>query len=1002
MMRFDAKTALAVACVVMLGCLLAPAPGGAQGLPAQERLLEDFEKTPQGWSGDVVEARGGRAGKLVVDKTDGPVAAALNLAGRDVESDEWQELVFDYQISSPGLGWWGVKILDYPLADGWQATWQITDEALLTPGEWHTAVIALQAPLWRWGDTPSESGQTLWFRAQLATGAKPVTVLVDNVRYRRASVRLSVIEEGETHVTEGRLSRTFRLALVNSSDQALACRLEADGDLEHLRLPGLPRAVSLSAGERAELEQAVEVPDLARAPRLRELAARLRLCRTDTGADIPLAEKVVSVSVPLGRVPHPVLLIRRDEVAEVLEAAEKIPSLGGALKSLLAGADSWLTRPLDYPDRGSQWWHWYTCKKCGSRLTTESPTRHVCPSCGEAYSGWPYDDVVLDRQHSALANGARDLALAYLLTGKAEYARRAVEILLGYAERYEKYPLHDIHGKPTGGGHVGPQTLDEAVWLIPIAQAFDAVQDTLRDEERGQIVEHLLMPAAKTTWSPRMGIHNISCWRNSAYGLVGLALDDEEMVRAAYSGPSGFRDQLEKGVIPPGVWYEGAWGYHFYTMSALLPFVEAGTRAGLDVLLDQCRAMYEAPVDFVAPDMLLPAFNDSGYVNLAGSAGIYAIASRHWPDPRLAWVAAMKPPGSWTGLVWAARDLPAAEARFTSRLHPEAGYAVFRTDPWGAPQDSPMPRNYLALDFGPHGGGHGHPDKLSFAWWAQGELMAPDAGSIAYGNPMHGGYYRQTLAHNTLVVDGKSQSACTGRVLFYAAEGNLGLVGASADDACKPVKFSRILAVSGGRVLDVTLASDEQEHRYEWVYHNRGTFEAEADWATMDAAPEGAGYSWCHDWRRSEPGGPLTARWVQESGAGVALCHLPQRGEVLLTATGPDQPASLLVPFVVEQVRARDTMWVNVLQAFSGEAPAMAARLIPVEAAPEGSQAFALEAGDGVHRDVLLVSTTGGEIRAGDYRLRGQAALLHFAEDTLRDVLVVGDAAVWLGAERVE
>jgi len=144
---------------------------------------------------------------------------------------------------------------------------------------------------------------------------------------------------------------------------------------------------------------------------------------------------------------------------------------------------------------------------------------------------------------------------------------------------------------------------------------------------------------------------------------VGLALDDEEMVRAAYSGPSGFRDQLEKGVIPPGVWYEGAWGYHFYTMSALLPFVEAGARAGLDVPLDQCRAMYEAPMDFVAQDMLLPAFNDSGYVNLAGSAGIYAIASRHWPDPRLAWVAAMKPPGSWTGLVWAARDLPAAEAR---------------------------------------------------------------------------------------------------------------------------------------------------------------------------------------------------------------------------------------------------------------------------------------------------------------------------------------------------
>jgi hypothetical protein len=612
--------------------------------------------------------------------------------------------------------------------------------------------------------------------------------------------------------------------------------------------------------------------------------------------------------------------------------------------------------------------------------------------------------VVLARDHSDLANAARDLGLAYILTGKTEYGRRAVQILMGYAERYESYPLHDIHGKPTGGGHVGPQTLDEAVWLIPIVQGFDAVQEVMTAEERRQIIDHLLMPAAKTTWAPRMSVHNISCWRNTAYALVGLALDHEEMVEDAYKGPAGYLNQLRQGVIPPGFWYEGSWGYHFYTMNALLPFVEAGLRAGLEVLLDEYKALHEAPIEFLAPDMTLPAFNDSGYVNLRGSAVIYAIAYRHWPDPRFAWVAGLGSPGGWMSLIWAAPELKSAQANFASRLHPQAGYAVFRTRPWATSASSPMPENYLVLDFGPHGGGHGHPDKLSVAWWAQGELMAPDAGSIAYGNPMHGGYYRHTLAHNTLVVDGKSQKPCTGELLFYAGEGNLGIVGASASNAYAPVRFTRVLGVSGSRVIDITLAADSDVHRYEWVYHNRGELFTDAEWAALQQPPVGDGYEWCRDWKQARFSAPFTARWMEQSGGGVVLHHLPQPGTLLLTAKSPDQPPSRLVPMLVEQVEAKQAMFVNVLQAFSGggeAAPNLTIQALPVEGGGGEQTAFAVEATDASDRDVLLVSLSGDEIKAGPFRLKGQAALLHFARGELRDVVVTGDAAVWLGQERV-
>lgn len=998
MNAFPPKPVLLTLCLAVAGAVTGIEDPRGESRLWHEVRLEDFQGPQVRFTGgQVVEVEGGRVGKLVVDKTSGPVAASLDIRDKNVELCDWDELVFDYRVSGPGLSWWGVKVIDHPLADGYQATWQIKGREALRPRVWHTAVIDLRKPMWRWGHKPNKNSQLVIFRAQLEKGAKPVTVWVDNVRLRGPAVQIRIVQESALAVRDRRASKDVTMRFRNLLSRPVACQVRVQID-KGLQAVGLPRRLELSAGEEVQLEVKLRVPELSKVAKLRPLSAAIELTEAKTGREI--SREVISLTPPLGQLPHPLLLIRRDEVEQVLAAAQKVPRLRKSLEGLLAAADGWLKRELDFPDRGSQWWHWYTCKKCGARLRTASPTKHVCPSCGAVYSGWPYDDVVLARQHGALANGARDLGLAYILTGKREYARRAADILLGYAQRYEKYPLHNVRGEPKGGGHVGPQTLDEATWLIPIVQAFDAVQDTLSEDERRQIVDHLLMPAARTTWSPSMSVHNISCWRNSAYGLVGLALDNEEMVEAAYAGRVGFLTQLRQGVIPPGFWYEGSWGYHFYTMHALLPFVEAGLRAGLDVLLDEYRAMYEAPLEFVAPDMRLPAFNDSGYSGL--NSMLYAIAYRHWREPRFAWAASLRPPTGWQALIWGAREIGAGNASFVSRLYPEAGYAVFRTQGWGERAGAVIPPNYLALDFGPHGGGHGHPDKLNFAWWAYGRLMAPDAGSIAYGNPMHGGYYKQTLAHNTVIIDGKSQRPCTGKCLFYAADGDMGIVGASADEAYPGVELRRIVAVSGQRVIDITIARADRQRRMEWVYHNLGELVGDIDWEPMEAAPEGQGYSWCKNWRRWRPDGPFTVRWEAENRSGVVLYHLPEEGEVLLTALGPDQPPTNLVPLVIEQVHKQQAVWVNVLQAYSGERPKLTAQVLPAEASGKPMQAFAVEATDGTLRDVLLVHLGGGEVRAGPYRVVGQAALMHLDGSGLRQCLAAGSAAVWLGEEKVK
>ncbi len=43
-----------------------------------------------------------------------------------------------------------------------------------------------------------------------------------------------------------------------------------------------------------------------------------------------------------------------------------------------------------------------------------------------------------------------------------------------------------------------------------------------------------------------MSIHNIQCWKNSAVGLVGLLLDDAELVADAVTANTAFRPRSRR------------------------------------------------------------------------------------------------------------------------------------------------------------------------------------------------------------------------------------------------------------------------------------------------------------------------------------------------------------------------------------------------------------------------------------------------------------------------
>lgn len=91
----------------------------------------------------------------------------------------------------------------------------------------------------------------------------------------------------------------------------------------------------------------------------------------------------------------------------------------------------------------------------------------------------------------------------------------------------------------------------------------------------------------------------------------------------------------------------------------------------------------------------------------------------------------------------------------TSHDFTHAGFCVMR-DKWGA--DGQM----LLFDAGFRGTSHQHEDKLNFVFYGGGRELIGDPGIYAYKRDAFLPYWRGSLSHNTMAVDGRSQDRALG------------------------------------------------------------------------------------------------------------------------------------------------------------------------------------------------------------------------------------------------
>ncbi len=592
---------------------------------------------------------------------------------------------------------------------------------------------------------------------------------------------------------------------------------------------------------------------------------------------------------------HPRLLFNRAGVESLRQRVER-PEWATQWKALQASYEGSMTAAIELPPRGSNWYHWYVCPKHGVRLTTGKKTgawqwEHVCPTDNEVIRSdasrpqTDFDGFALAGIHSRYAAAVRDGGVLYQVTRDPKYARRVREILLAYAAKYLDYPLHTIKAEAAiGGGRVGPQTLDEAVWLIPMAQGADLVWDTLSDADRHAIGDKLFLPAARDVILPhKMGVHNIQCWKNSAVGLTGFLLGDESLIAAAIDDPDrGYRTQMAKGVQGDGVWYEGAWGYHFYTLSALWPLTEAARNSGIDLYGEPLRKMFQAPVQLAMPNLMLPAFNDSAESPVRNN--LYELAYARYRDPLYLRALAGAPRRNEYALWFGADALPAPDAApLASRNFTDSGYAVLSSG--GA---------WLCLKYGPHGGGHGHPDKNNFILFGNGQVLFPDPGTRPYGSPLHAEWDRATIAHNTIVVDGANQAQATGKSLAFGP--NYAMTDAGA--IYPGVRFIRTAAMlSQNLIVFVDRITADREHTFDLANHYAGA------WKDLPAgAAASLAYPHLLDVTKR---GAATLRTNT-----LAITLADNEPAEVLTMTGPGRSTAERIPMSIFRRTGRETTFV--------------------------------------------------------------------------------------------
>lgn len=622
---------------------------------------------------------------------------------------------------------------------------------------------------------------------------------------------------------------------------------------------------------------------------------------------------------------RPTIATTEAEMSRLLTAWESSGIEHKVVADRIANADKAVTLGLVFPVEGGQHVQWYQCESCEAPLSAIDSHHHQCPSCKNVYSGFPYDNVLYDQVHRRNISSGEDAAWAWTITGETKYADFAASTLLGYADRYLKYPmLHtkvndqridvaaEKHGKYKSAGRLHAQTLTEANSLILAAITYDLIYDTLSEGQKRHIEKNFISAMAENINFHKAGKSNWQTWHNAALLYAGAVTGEGSMIRQALlDEENGFIAQMRTSVTPEGMWHENSWGYHYYSLSAMTHIAEGTRRLGFDLYkFPSLRKMYYVAFDYLMGDGSLPRFGDTVQDSPLGHP-INEIAYASYGDKLF--LTGVPPEPNWDSIALG-RKTKKKEIGLNpeSGVMPGTGHSVLATNGPG--------KLTVAFVFGLRGT-RSHLDKLSFVMFGYGQELAVDPGrstSQAYRLPIHREWYSATAAHNTVLVDGNSQREANGDCLAFNSTSTHSAVTAVVRDAYENVSHTRfmLLAPNYLLVIDELKSVDEMEHTYDWLYHNKGLETKSPLSATnlaLEKTPTGYGYLRDIKSYKCGKGQPVGIKFVGKE-TSVHMTMVGEEKDRVFTATGPHKSIEDRVPMVIVRRKGATVRFATVLE----------------------------------------------------------------------------------------
>ncbi|MFH9655381.1 heparinase II/III family protein [Streptomyces anulatus] len=462
-------------------------------------------------------------------------------------------------------------------------------------------------------------------------------------------------------------------------------------------------------------------------------------------------------------------------------------------------------------ERGG-WWHAYVCPAHGVELEHGDLLAGVFPEGGARCAHGCRVDTEAVRgawlvlSHQAWARHLRVLA------HRGERAE-AVERLGEYAGLYAELAA-DRHGEAQAWmlrGRLFHQALTDAIWAVNVGHAVI----TLAEKETGDLaavlplleaLEEAALEARDVLTAQGHLASNYTAWLNAAGVAASRAAAAVrgtawEGAGCWLEGEHGLYAHLRVAVADDGWEWEGSTYYHGFVLRAALLALRSTAPSALPTdVVGVLAGMTDVLAAVATPGGVLPALHDGPYrrdalglewlelIALARqsvpSDALEAVADRVRAELGEADDALDRELVGW----FAGPPLPRRAACDPVTVFPSTGYAVLRAA-----------GIHALVDFGPHGGSHGHRDKLSLYLYGDTTAWQPDPGQVPYAHPEFRDLYTSTAAHPAFRVDGAEQAECAGALTAADAVS----VTAEAAEAYEGVRAVRRVTVGPCYLVDL-------------------------------------------------------------------------------------------------------------------------------------------------------------------------------------------------------